>query len=85
MSFVPIGPRMKSFIGAMSGSVLIALLAPIALNGDAGARLALLATGVMMLLLRKPCRRLPQVFWLQQEVASGCSESLCRVGSLLAL
>ena len=34
--------------------VLVALLAPMALEGDSGARLALLATAVTMLLLKKP-------------------------------
>lgn len=53
MSFVPIGYRVKQFIGAMSGSVLVALLAPMALEGDNGARLALLATAITMLLLKK--------------------------------
>ena len=32
MSFVPIGHRVKQFIGAMSGSVLVALLAPLAMS-----------------------------------------------------
>lgn len=54
MAFVPIGYRVKQFIGAMSGSVLVALLAPMALEGDNGARLALLTTAVTMLLLKKP-------------------------------
>lgn len=54
MSFVPIGPKVKRFIEAMSGSVLIALLAPMAISGDMGARLALLATGIVMLVLKKP-------------------------------
>lgn len=54
MSFVPISYRVQQFISAMSGSVLVALLAPLALNGDNGARLALLATGLTMLLLKKP-------------------------------
>lgn len=54
MSFVPIGRRVQNFIGAMSGSVLVALLAPLALNGDNGARLALLSTAVVMLLSKKP-------------------------------
>ena len=54
MSFVPIGYRVRQFISAMSGSVLVALLAPLALEGDTPARLALLATAVMMLLLKKP-------------------------------
>ena len=54
MSFVPIGNRVKQFIIAMSGSVLVALLAPMALAGDHGARLALLTTAVVMLLLKRP-------------------------------
>lgn len=54
MSFIPIGYRVKQFIHAMSGSVLVALLAPLALEGDMAARLALLATALMMLLVKKP-------------------------------
>ena len=54
MSFVPISPRVKRFIQGMSGSVLVALLAPMAVTGDAGARLALLTTAILMLLLKKP-------------------------------
>lgn len=54
MSFVPIGYRVKQFIGAMSGSVLVALLAPMALEGDNAARLALLTTAATMLVSKKP-------------------------------
>ncbi|MHA6495418.1 AzlD family protein [Pseudomonas borbori] len=54
MSFVPISYRVQQFINAMSGSVLVALLAPLALDGDNGARLALLATALTMLLVKKP-------------------------------
>lgn len=54
MSFVPISHRVQQFIGAMSGSVLVALLAPLAMQGDSGARVALLVTAVTMLLLKKP-------------------------------
>lgn len=54
MSFVPIGPRVRQFIAAMSGSVLVAVLAPLALHGDNGARLALLTTAMTMLVLKKP-------------------------------
>jgi uncharacterized membrane protein len=54
MSFVPIGHRVRQFIAAMSGSVLVALLAPLALQGDGGARLALATTAVVMLALKKP-------------------------------
>lgn len=54
MSFVPLGARVRRFISAMSGSVLVALLAPLALEGDLGARLALLATAAVMLMVKKP-------------------------------
>nr|WP_299243505.1 AzlD domain-containing protein [uncultured Halomonas sp.] len=54
MSRVPIGPRMERFINAMSGSVLVAVIMPTAVEGDWGARLALVATLVAMLLTRKP-------------------------------
>lgn len=54
MSFVPISYRVEQFIQAMSGSVLVALLAPMAVAGDNGARLALLTTATIMLLLKKP-------------------------------
>lgn len=54
MSYVPIGDRVQRFINAMSGSVLVALLAPIALEGDNGARLALLTTAILMLTVKKP-------------------------------
>ncbi len=54
MSLVPINRRVQQFINAMSGSVLVALLAPMAIEGDNGARLALLTTAVTMLFLKKP-------------------------------
>ena len=54
MSWVPIGARVRRFIGAMSSSVLVALLAPLAFKGDASVRLALLATLVTMALMKKP-------------------------------
>ncbi len=54
MSWLPISHRMQQFIGAMSGSVLVALLAPLALEGDAGARLALATTATVMLIVKKP-------------------------------
>lgn len=54
MSFVPISDGVRRFIGAMSGSVLVAVLAPVAVEGDLGARLALLTTLVLILLLRRP-------------------------------
>lgn len=54
MSRVPIGPKVERFINAMASSVLVAVITPMAVNGDWGARLALVATLVVMLLLRKP-------------------------------
>lgn len=54
MAFVPINYRVQQFIGAMSGSVLVAVLTPLAVTGDNGARLALLTTAIVMLALRKP-------------------------------
>jgi uncharacterized membrane protein len=54
MSWMPIGPRVRRFVNAMSGSVLVALLAPLALEGDGGARLALATTAGVMLVTRKP-------------------------------
>lgn len=54
MSFVPISYRVQQFIGAMSGSVLVAVLTPLAVNGDNGARLALASTALVMLIVKKP-------------------------------
>lgn len=54
MSMVPINRKVSLFIRAMSGSVLVALLAPIAINGDIGARTGLLATALMMVCFKKP-------------------------------
>lgn len=54
MSFIPIGRRVQLFISAMSGSVLIAVLAPLAVTGDNGARAALFTTAVIMLIVKKP-------------------------------
>lgn len=54
MSFIPIGYRVRQFIQGMSGSVLIAILAPMALDGDLAARMALLTTGALMLVIKKP-------------------------------
>lgn len=54
MSFVTINPRIESFINAMASSVLIAILTPMAVEGDAGARLALATTAAIMLVTRKP-------------------------------
>ncbi|MEW9797953.1 AzlD family protein [Alteromonas sp. CYL-A6] len=54
MSFVPLSERVKRFIQAMSASVLVALLAPMAFNGDTATRLALATTAIVMLIFRRP-------------------------------
>ena len=54
MGFVPISPSIERFINAMSGSVLVAILVPLAFEGDGGARLALATTAAIMLAFKKP-------------------------------
>lgn len=54
MSFMPINNRVKQFIHGMSGSVLVAIIAPMAVAGDSGARLGLATTATVMLLVKKP-------------------------------
>ena len=54
MSFVPFNNRIKAFIQGMSGSVLVAILAPVALTGDIGAQMALFTTAVVMLAFKRP-------------------------------
>jgi len=54
ISFVRISPRIESFINAMASSVLIAIIVPMAYEGDLGARVALLATAGVILVTRKP-------------------------------
>lgn len=54
MSVTPINYRVRQFIQAMSASVLVALIAPMAITGDHGARIALLATAVIIFLTQKP-------------------------------
>lgn len=53
MARVPIGPKVERFINAMAGSVLVAVITPMAVQGDWGARLALVATLVVMLATQK--------------------------------
>ncbi|MBA2780968.1 AzlD family protein [Billgrantia kenyensis] len=53
MSRVPIGPKVERFINAMAGSVLVAVITPMAIQGDWGARLALLVTLAVMLATQK--------------------------------
>ena len=54
MSFVRISPRIESFINTMASSVLIAIIVPMAFDGDAGAIAALTVTTIAMLVLKKP-------------------------------
>jgi len=54
MSFVPISRRVEGFINGMSGSVLVALIVPMAVEGDTAARLALLSSLLVFLLWKKP-------------------------------
>ncbi len=54
MSWVPINRRVEGFINGLSGSVLVALVLPLAVAGDLAARLALLATLGVYLLWGRP-------------------------------
>lgn len=54
MSHVPLGPRVRRFVDAMSSSVLIAVITPIIVHGDGGVRLAALAAGTVAVAFRSP-------------------------------
>ncbi|WP_432786802.1 hypothetical protein AAEX37_00862 [Oligella sp. MSHR50489EDL] len=54
MQFVPISEGIRRFIGAMSGSVLVVVLAPVAVEGDLGAQLAMLTTFLLIVIVRRP-------------------------------
>ncbi len=54
MSFVPINHKVQQFIAAMSGSVLVAIIAPLFIEGDLGAKVALLVTAVFAITTKKP-------------------------------
>ncbi|BBV65874.1 AzlD family protein [Kluyvera ascorbata] len=54
MSFISFNNKIKAFIQGMSGSVLVAILAPVALTGDKGSQMALLTTAMMMLVFSRP-------------------------------
>lgn len=51
---LPLNPRVMSFIDAMSGSVLVAVLVPIAVEADMAGRGGMLATAGVMLLTARP-------------------------------
>ena len=54
MSYIPINYRVQQFIVAMSGAVLIAIIAPMFITGDSGAKLALLVTAIITVVMKKP-------------------------------
>ena len=54
MAYVPVNANIRRFIEAMSGSVLVAILAPLALTGDLAARAALATTALVVLWLKRP-------------------------------
>lgn len=54
MALIPFGPKTQLFIKYMAGSVLVAILVPLAVQGDLAARIALAVTAFLMLLLKKP-------------------------------
>ncbi|UEQ02869.1 AzlD domain-containing protein [Halomonas profundus] len=54
MSHVPLGPRVRQFVDAMSSSVLIAVITPIIVHGDGGVRLAAIAAGTVAVVMRNP-------------------------------
>lgn len=54
MSFISFNNKIKAFIQGMSGSVLVAILAPVVLTGDKGSQMALLTTAMMMLVFSRP-------------------------------
>lgn len=53
MTRVPLTGRVSAFLNALSGSVLVALVAPAALHGDTAAKLALAVTLGVMALTRR--------------------------------
>ncbi|WP_043532183.1 AzlD family protein [Litchfieldella xinjiangensis] len=54
MARVPLGPRVRRFVDAMSSSVLIAVITPMIVHGDGGTRLAALAAGGVAIAWRSP-------------------------------
>ncbi|MGJ7462124.1 AzlD family protein [Halomonas sp. MA07-2] len=54
MSNVPLSPLVRRFVDAMSSSVLIAVITPMIVHGDGGARLAAAAAGAVAIGLRSP-------------------------------
>ncbi|WP_134015556.1 AzlD domain-containing protein [Modicisalibacter xianhensis] len=54
MARIPVGPQARRFVDAMSSSVLIAVITPMIIEGDGGARLAAIVAGLVILCLRRP-------------------------------
>ena len=54
MSYIPINYRVKQFIEAMSGAVLIAIIAPMMITEDLGGKSALIVTAFVTLTMKKP-------------------------------
>lgn len=54
MSFVPINRKVQQFIAAMSGSVLVAIIAPLFIEGDMGTKLALTITAAVAIVTKRP-------------------------------
>ncbi len=52
MNWVPLSPRVQRFLEALSGSVLVALVLPLAVQGDLASQLALLVAASTMLATR---------------------------------
>ncbi|MGF1560593.1 MAG: AzlD family protein [Geminicoccaceae bacterium] len=52
MSFVPLTGRVQAFLAALSGSVLVALVVPAAVNGDLAVKAGVLCAFAVMLVTR---------------------------------
>lgn len=52
MSWVPLSPRVRGFLEALSGSVVVALVLPLAVRGDLASQLALVVAALIMLATR---------------------------------
>ncbi len=52
MIWVPLSPRVQRFLEALSGSVLVAMVLPLAIQGDLASKLALLVATLTMLTSR---------------------------------
>lgn len=52
MIWIPLSARVQRFLEALSGSVLVALVLPMAIHGDLAGQLALLVAAITMLATR---------------------------------